>query len=381
MRNFINIAANIFKITFMKKGNVVIYIILPIAITVALISVLGNHGTSKIIIGIVDKDKTVYSTNMLEYIKSTGKFVIKEINEYDISDKVASGNVDFALVIPKHFGESIYKCAPQTVDIISIKGQEAIIWIENYINYYIKNLNNMCIASDGNREVFNKMYNNYKKNGFKLISNPVKDVSRNKSITRLIIGMFIMFIMMSSSVTSRIIIKDKRRRTYYRICSSPVSSRTYVLSNAVVNIFIVFIQVITIVFIIEKIMKYQTYVPTIQMVVILMCFGLNAIAIGMLITAFSNSTGTASIMTNLITTPTCMLGGCFWPVSIMPKTIQKISKFIPQTWTMDAIKKIQRGSSFWDVKINIFVLLGFATMFLLIAIYKMKKNNKVNTFV
>jgi len=112
-----------------------------------------------------------------------------------------------------------------------------------------------------------------------------------------------------------------------------------------------------------------------------MSFGAVAVSIGLLIVVFSNSTASANNLSTLIITPSCMLGGCFWPVSIMPQYIQKLSDFIPQSWALGAIRKIQTGAQFQEILSNILILLAFAITFFLISIYKMKKDKNVQKFI
>jgi ABC-2 type transport system permease protein len=51
-----------------------------------------------------------------------------------------------------------------------------------------------------------------------------------------------------------------------------------------------------------------------------------------------------------------MLGGCFWPVSIMPDWMQKLSNFVPQKWAIDAIERMATGQRLADIGMNLGVL-------------------------
>lgn len=381
MRNILLIVFNMLKVTFRKKSNIIVYIILPVVINAGLIGTFGNDKSSKVRMGVVNKDNTVISINMISYLDGTGKFDMQNVDEVDVDEKISSRKLDFALIIPENFGESVYNGKPEILKIVSIKGIEVTAWIENYSNLYIKNLMDIYNASKGNKQVFEEIYNGYNNGNFRITTEAIKDKSMNKVITRTSIGMLLFFILIACSTTANLILKEKRERTYHRICSSPISNRGYVFSNIIVNIFITFIQIVMVLFFMKKIFNIETYVPTMQMIVILMSFGLAAVGIGMLIMVFSNSTSASGTITSLVATPTCMLSGCFWPKNFMPNFLQKFSDFIPQTWAMDAINKIQTGKSFSQIRINIFILLGFASVFFLVAVYKMKKSNNVEKFI
>ena len=69
----------------------------------------------------------------------------------------------------------------------------------------------------------------------------------------------------------------------------PVKPREYVLSNAVTNIVIVLVQICASIVMMRWVFKINTYVADWQMVVVLGCFGLVAIGLGMVIVAFARS--------------------------------------------------------------------------------------------
>jgi ABC-2 type transport system permease protein len=100
-----------------------------------------------------------------------------------------------------------------------------------------------------------------------------------------------------------------------------------------------------------------------------------------MVVSFANSSTSAGAIQNLVITPSCLLAGCFWPVEIMPKSIQKMADFLPQRWTLDTITKLQQGHHLGSVYLNLLILFAFAIAFFLIAIYKFGRNNSVKNFI
>lgn len=381
MRNIFLVAQNTFKIIFKKKSNVIVYIIVPIALVMFFMGMQGSSSDSKLSIGIINKDNTDIATDMLRYLDSTKKFEIVPLNEENLEKKVSNGDVQFALIIPENMKDKILNQDIEKIEIISIKGEDTTVWIENYINMYMKNLMDISKAANGVEAVFNEIYEGYSKQELILESKLVTDSTKGRGTTQTTMGLFIMVMLMGTSTTSRLILKEKKERTYHRICTSPVSSKQYITGNVIVNLFISFIQIAIVLFLATKILKYNTHVPALQLLVILMSFGAVAVSMGLLIVTCSNSSESANNLSTLIITPTCMLGGCFWPVSLMPLFLQKLSDFIPQSWALGAIRKIQTGAQFKDILGNILILLAFAITFFLISVYKMKRDKNVEKFV
>jgi ABC-2 type transport system permease protein len=107
VRNILLLALNSLKVTFRKKTNIIVYIILPIVIIVGITKLFGDIGSSKVTMGVVNKDSTIISQDMINYMQSTGKFEIKEVNEEEVNDKIAARKLDFAFIIPEYFGKGI----------------------------------------------------------------------------------------------------------------------------------------------------------------------------------------------------------------------------------------------------------------------------------
>jgi len=209
----------------------------------------------------------------------------------------------------------------------------------------------------------------------------VQDQTHNKGMTTQMVGFLIMFMLVGAGNVAEMILKERRNRTYYRICAAPVSAITYIFGNVLANLIMVTLQISIALLFMIKVFKIQTSIPVGELFMILVLFGLVAIGLGVLIVAFSNDSKQAGTLQNLIITPSCMLAGCFWPVEIMPKTLQRIADFLPQKWTIGAIEKLQMGGSLDQIMINLMIIIAFALAFFLVAAYRFGRNDNVKTFV
>lgn len=381
MKNIWILVKNTLKVTFRKKGNILVYLFLPIMGVLISMMIYSGASSGQMSIGFVDKDKSTFSKDIINIMAQNENYKVSEISEGEIKSMLLDGRLGAVVVIPEGYGDSVYENDVKTIEVASLKGQESTAWIENFLNLNSQNLSSMAFAAGGDKVKFDSMYNSYKNGSLKLKVEKLKDTKTNQNVTVFSIGFLIMFTMLGSSFTSQIILKEKRDRTYYRICSAPVKFREYIASNTITSLIIVSIQIIFIQLVLKYIFRIETYVPGLMMFLILFLFGLVAIGIGMLITAYSSSSYISSTISTLILTPTCMLGGCFWPIEYMPDVMKKIAFFTPQWWTLDAIKKVQTGGSLYTIMINLAILLAFAAALLLIAIYRFSRANNVQKFV
>lgn len=381
MRNAWFLTLNTLKITFRKKASYIIFFVLPIIGILFSMVAYSNTGTESLKLGVYDQDQSLIAGDMLNNLRQQENFKIIPVQETDIENQITSGKIDCVLIIPKGFAESIAKKNFMPLEISSIKGEAATAWIQSYTNVYVQNLRDIAEAAAGNQETFNRIYSNFKQEKISLKVNRVEDQIKSKGMTSQSIGFLIMFMMIGAGNAAEMILREKRDRTYYRICSAPVSSRTYILGNVLANMLIVTLQILLTLLILTTIFHIKTYIPFQQLFVILVLFGFVAIGLGLLIVAFSSNSVQAGTMQTLIITPTSMLSGCFWPLGIMPKAIQRIADFLPQTWVIRAIQKLQEGVSFEQVLINLAIILAFALVFFLVAAYRFGRNDDVRIFV
>lgn len=381
MRNIFLIAANVLRVAFKKKRNMIVYFLFPVLCILISMAMYGNSGNGKVNMAVHDNDGTKLSSDMISMLKQNNKFKIKIMDEKDAKDSIASQKSDCALVIPKGFQESIYKGNAENLKLISLKGQSVTVWVKTYVNYYIGNLLDISRASGGNSKMFDSIYQGYKKQDVKFTVETVRDKYTGGAVTSQGMGLFVMFILVGATTTANFILKEKSSRTYYRTFCAPVNSAIYIAGNILANLIIVFVQIIFIIFLTRYGLHINTNMPDIQLFTILMDFGLVSIAFGILLVAFSKTMRQSSYLADIIITPTCMLSGCLWPSFIMPDFMQKIASFLPQTWVLDAITKSQNGGGFSGILADLGIIFAFAAAFLLVGIYKLKINDNVANFI
>lgn len=381
MRNLLLLALNTLRITFRKKLNIIVYLILPVII-VSFVMFAYSSMDSTVKVGLNNKAvNSVIADDFVKALMGQDKFKIQEVKEAEIKDLVAEGKVDCVITIPDNFDESVYKASISKIQITAIKGQEATAWVQSYVNYYIKSLMSLGKASGGDKATFNKLYEGFKVQTLAVHENVVKDQSSDKSKTVQSVGFLIMFMLQGAVTTSGLILKEKKEKTYFRIFSSPVSSRIYIGANILANMCIMTAQSILVIFSTKYIFKLTTGVPDLQLLAVLVLFGFVCVTFGILLVAFSGTSRQAGALATLIITPTCMISGCWWPIEIMPKFMRQIANFLPQTWTLEAIKELQSGKTLLTIASLIGILITFSLVFFLIGMYKMKNSESVKSFI
>ncbi|MGG2015696.1 ABC transporter permease [Bacillus sp. S10(2024)] len=363
-----------------KKGLLII-IGLPIAGALLSFLIYGNVGQGTLRIGVVNHENQYIANDTVKFIEGLDHVKVSKIQSSEIEENLASKKLDAVITLDSGFSQSVRDGKPSHIEVSSIKGEQITSFIKSYLYNYIDNITAISKVAKDDQSKFDKMYTGYQKNSFKLTAHTLKDTSKNKDMTNQTVGYLMMFMLFSAVNFSELILKEKENRTYFRLLSTPIDGRKYILSNVAVNMVIMMVQIIVTVLFMTNVFHIDPNIPLIVMIGLLMIFGLIAIGLSLAIVSFAKNSASANALQNIIITPTCLLAGCFFPFDIMPASVQKIAEFLPQRWLLDTIMKLQQGTQFTDIYLNILILFAFAISFFLIAIYKFGRNNDARNFI
>lgn len=380
MKDILWLVSKTLRVTFRDGKNILFYLITPLAgILIALFAYGEQEG--EMTLGVVNNDNESIASETVAYLKGMDKIQVREMNRGDVTEDVTAGHVDVVLILGKGFSKSILAGRPDHIALTSIKGESVTGVVKSFLYQHIDNLTLFSKAADGNTDVFSGMYQGYLHRDFGMQTTTLQDTSTGKMMAISSFGFLIMIMMYSAANLSEIILAEKENRTYFRLLSTPITARKYIFSNVIVNMIVMLVQVLlTLVFLIY-VFRIDLSMPAWKAFVVMGIFSLIAVGLSLVIITFANSRKASGALINLIIIPTVMLSGSFWPVEVMPEAVQKISRFLPQRWTLDTLEQLQEGSTFGSLYLNILILFAFAAAFFLFALYKFSRNNDTKSFI
>ncbi|WP_027634463.1 ABC transporter permease [Clostridium hydrogeniformans] len=379
MENVFMIFKHNIKMYFSKKIYIFLFLI-PILSTAIIVNIFNSIGDKNYTLAVVDEDKSYLSEDIIGSLQGQSKYDLKEFSREEAKEKIAKGKIQGALVIEENFKDDLIKGKNPKVSILSLEENEKKYYLREGLNSFIGSISSLKDLAKGDEEKFKTLYKDYINNKLDLkVSKDLQDYEKNSGIYRTVLGMFIMFIMYTASNGISIILREKIDKTYERICSSPVSSKAYILGNMMGCYLILELQILLQILLLN-ILKISLPISFINLFIVLSILGLVGVAIAMVILVFSPSMDALGIMSTVIITPLSMLGGCFWPKEFMSKTMQNISILSPVTWGMDALTGLIEGKKLIDITSNIVIMLGFSIVLFLIAQLKMNKEEKAVYF-
>ncbi|EJQ93456.1 hypothetical protein IGW_03057 [Bacillus cereus ISP3191] len=381
MKDILWLIQKTLSVLLKNKKSLLIIISLPIIGTLISFSIYGNVGQGTLNIGIVNKENEPIANDTINFLEGLNHVNVSKVKESEVEDKLTSKKLDGVITLDSGFSTSVREGKPNHIEIASIKGDQVTVFIKSYLYNYIDNIAAISKVAGTDQSTFNSMYAGYQKSSFKVKSETLEDTSKNKDMTNQTMGYLIMFMLFSAANLSGFILKEKENRTYFRLLSTPIDGKKFILSNVAVNMMILILQIVIAVLFMTNVFHTNINMPFIVMIGVLMIFALIAVGLSLVIVSFSKSSAASNAMQNIVIVPTCLLAGCYFPYDIMPKAVQKVADFLPQRWLLDTIAKLQQGIPFSELYVNILILFAFAVAFFLIAIYKFGRNNDARNFV
>ncbi|MDV6035341.1 ABC transporter permease [Bacillus sp. SM-B1] len=381
MKDILWLIQKTLSVLLKNKKSLLIIISLPIIGTLISFSIYGNVGQGSLNIGVVNKENESIANDTIKFLEGLNHVNVSKVKESEVEDKLTSKKLDGVITLESGFSKSVREGKPDHIEISSIKGDQVTVFIKSYLYNYIDNIVAISKVAGTDQSTFNSMYAGYQKSSFKVKSETLADTSKNKDMTNQTMGYLIMFMLFSAVNLSGFILKEKENRTYFRLLSTPIDGRKFILSNVVVNMMILTLQIVIAVLFMTNVFHTNINMPFIVMIGVLMIFALIAVGLSLVIVSFSKNSAASNAMQNIVIVPTCLLAGCYFPYDIMPKAVQKVADFLPQRWLLDTIAKLQQGIPFSELYVNILILFAFAVAFFLIAIYKFGRNNDARNFV
>jgi ABC-2 type transport system permease protein len=368
--NSLLIAGNIIKRVLKGPREIIALIVMPVILVgVIVVALRGTSGTT-LKAGIVELDKGYFSSQMADYIKKQNVKVV-ELNEGNYISSLKQKKVNFAVVIPKGFSDAIANGKKVDIDFYSgssdanIEGFKQLI-NQNMLRFYTVSETARTISSETGRdikEIYGSLISETGKEQLKVDYRLAERNTKDTSAENPAIGFAVMFMMILIFTTIGVILEDKKNLTLARMFVSPVKEWEIILGNLLGSLALGILQLIPLTIILKICFKLNSISSITVIFAILLCFLVAIIGIGIGISGFIKKSLNPATLIATVITPTCILGGCFIPASMMPDIINKIGYAVPQKWVMGAMQSIFAGENFEAIAMNLIIILMFGIAF------------------
>jgi ABC-2 type transport system permease protein len=194
------------------------------------------------------------------------------------------------------------------------------------------------------------------------------DPRANSSAGQLITWVFIPLIGISSMFAS-----ERQKGTLRRLLVTPTRKGTYLLGTILGQVVTAMVQMSLLILFGIFVMRLNWGSHPLALLVMMAASALAAAALGTTLGTLIRTESQASGLSIMVGMVTALLGGCWYPLELFPKSVQHVVQVLPTTWAMRGLLDIVlRGQGLAAILPVAGVLLGFAALFFSIGVWRFR---------
>lgn len=150
--------------------------------------------------------------------------------------------------------------------------------------------------------------------------------------------MFTMIILLTSGATALLV--ERREGLLRRLASAPMRRGAVVLGKWGGRVALAAVQIAFAMVVGRYVFGVRWGEGLPMLACVFLAYAALLAALALLLGNFARSEGQAIGLAVLATNIFAALGGCWWPIEVTPRAMQKLALFLPTGWTMDAVHKL-----------------------------------------
>jgi len=188
------------------------------------------------------------------------------------------------------------------------------------------------------------------------------------------IGELVLFIFLIGLTGAGDLVETRQLGVSRRELAAPVAPRTIVAGEGLGRFLIAVAQAVVIVLFTRLLFRID-WGDLLGVMLVVAAFGLVAAAASLLVGTVARSPEQATSFGPLVGIALGMLGGCMWPLEIVPPGLQRIGRLTPQSWAIDGLVSLmgERASAV-DVLPQVGVLCLFAAVLVPLAVWRFRRS-------
>ena len=319
-----------------------------------------------------------YAEELIHLLEQNDEYVWQQESLETARQLVADREVIAAVVIPEDVEERLIE-KDALFDVIVNQKTEQYLVLSPYLEGISQSVHQIfhdieqVDVTEVNDEAFEQIVQDLVSEQIIAVeSGPLED-NNEKEVNTLPIGFTIMFMMFALGNAASSIHVEREEKTWQRLMVSPISS-FQVLSGYLLSYFILgWLQLGTLMIVMKLVFDVDwgnlLYLIPFASLTILLIVGYP-----IMMASLMKTRKQTEITNSIIIVSTCMLGGVYWPLEIVPPFMQTLSKFVPQAWMISGFENIMKGDIMLsNLNMDTLILSAITIVFLTIGIVKIRK--------
>ncbi len=400
MKQIFHIAWNDIKIEFSEKSTLIFFLLLPLVFTTIIGLGLKNSYSNeepedpRLVMVVVNQDDGRFSKQLLEFMEQsdTSRPILRSIDE--AKTLMENDLIGSFLEIPTDFSKKILSGEIVQISFTKLAESTTAVGLEQDLHSSMRKLNtvisirnqglitinNQPNLTESNRE---EMLLGMEKITLERIKNPpTKAISTQSELVQTQIptgfeqsspGQLVTWVLTTLLGGSEAFVYERNKGTLRRLLITPNRKGIIFTGKIVGRLLMGIVQMILLIGFGALVLNVNWGKDYLALIIMLFCFGLAGTALGIMLASFARTVRQASGLTILFSMVLAALGGAWWPLEITPKAYQTAVQILPSTWAMRGFNDvIIRGQNAQGIFLEAGVLLGFALLFFIVGIWRLK---------
>jgi ABC-2 type transport system permease protein len=369
MRKIWTITSLNLKEFFTSPSSIVLMFVLPIMFGWIFGGMtLGSESNKPIVNVVVDEEGA--SEEIVQLLKKNDHFEWKSETEQQAKINVAAQKVVAAVVISENIEQQIAEKRP-LFDIIVQTKTEDYLALHPHLEGTASLISRSYEVTQNQdsstfRNLLTAVINN---KGIAVEKQIVKKDNTDSTVVNLMfVGFAIMFMMFGLAGAASTILDERIGGTWGRLMVVPASRLQISFGYLFAYFLMGWIQFAVLMVVMNLIFDTNWgnlfyMIPFASLVIICV------VGFGLMIAGLVKTKQQAMAISTVLIVVTCMLGGVYWPIEIVPDVMQKMALAVPQSWAMSGFKEIISGSLHINTLLQSSIaLLGFTIAFFFVGL-------------
>ena len=361
-----NIFKNYFKIVKKHKFSILLYTIIFLSISIFFINSNSsntdtNYSEVKNKVYVEDKSNSQISKALVDYIRKKEK-IVSDLDKENLDDELFYRSIDAIVTIPEDFEntkEIIYKSSPKSMYSFLVKQR-----VNEFIDKVYKYNDNGYELEDSIKYANSDLDKTIKVQKI----NNTKQASGDESNSRFYFNfmsypllsqiLLVVTLVMSSYYKETV---NKRQRV--SAVSEKKTNLILTLGHLVFGIIFWLLYIIICIVLVKDFEFNQVFLLAAFNSFIFM---ITAVTLSMLIGKLFQDSNSLSVVINILVLGSSFLSGVFVPMEFLGEATLKIARIFPNHYYVLNNSLIDQGKNISELMPNIFIMLGFSFIFIIL---------------
>lgn len=398
MRKIVALAIKDVLLRFSSASELLFFLVLPILFTFSLGGGFGaGPGPSEKVLWVVNEDNSSLAQELISTIDQSTAVRVESKTLAEAEKSFGKGDILAYIVIPAGFEQTVQNSQAATVAIWQTPLNSDAMAVAQVVQTAVSHVGqaySAALLSTNKAEEIRPFASPAERQTYfdatlakartQLANEPshititVPDtapVQDNAAATKAhqSAGQLVTWVLIPLLGTSALFASERSKGTLRRLLTTPTSKSIFLLGTIVGQLSIAIVQMLLLILFGTFVMKLNWGNSPLGLALMIVSFGLAAVALGTMLGTFVQNEAQASSLSIMFGMSMALLGGCWWPIELFPSTVRTVVQILPTSWAMQGFSDlVVRGLGASAVLPETAVLLAFAVVFFVVGVSRFR---------